>query len=69
MAEGNALLKRHTVSSCIEGSNPSLSAKSLLADDSAVTGAGFAIGDLRIARPHLVGVDPISNDVDVATRL
>lgn len=26
MAEGNALLKRHTVSSCIEGSNPSLSA-------------------------------------------
>jgi hypothetical protein len=26
VAEGNALLKRHTVSSCIEGSNPSLSA-------------------------------------------
>jgi hypothetical protein len=26
VAEGSALLKRHTVSSCIEGSNPSLSA-------------------------------------------
>lgn len=29
MAEGNALLKRHTVSSCIEGSNPSLSANAV----------------------------------------
>lgn len=26
MAEGSALLKRHTVSSCIAGSNPALSA-------------------------------------------